>query len=306
MRVFLFIFVVAVALGLGGPGSAQDKGTLDPKPLPPLANPDDPKTPAKDLFGRKRTPANLQARAIGFYTRGCLAGGIALPVNGKNWQVMRLSRNRNWGHPDLIALLERLAAKAPRVGWNGLLVGDLAQARGGPMLTGHASHQVGLDADIWLTPMPDRELTRLEREEMSATNVVRQDKLDVDPKVWTPGHVGIIQAAAEDPAVERILVNAAIKKALCRDAKGDRAWLSKVRPWYWHNYHFHIRMGCPKDSPACKPQPATPGSDGCGAELAYWFQPKILLPEEPKSDRPRKHMTMSALPAECRQVLVAD
>ena len=105
-------------------GWAQDKGSVDPKPLPPLANPDDPKNAAKDLFGRKLTPANLQARAIGFYTRGCLAGGIALPVNGKNWQVMRLSRNRNWGHPDLIAFLERLAEKAPKVGWNGLLVGD--------------------------------------------------------------------------------------------------------------------------------------------------------------------------------------
>ena len=51
--------------------------------------------------------------------------------------------------------MERLAAKVPKVSnWPGLLVGDMAQARGGPMLTGHASHQVGLDADIWLTPMP--------------------------------------------------------------------------------------------------------------------------------------------------------
>lgn len=306
MRVFLFTFALAVALSLGVPAGAQDKGSVDDKPLPPLANPDDPKNPAKDLFGRKLAPANLQARAIGFYTRGCLAGGIALPVNGKNWQVMRLSRNRNWGHPELIALLERLAEKAPKVGWNGLLVGDLAQARGGPMLTGHASHQVGLDADIWLTPMPNRELTRREREEKMATNVVRSDKLDVDPNVWTPGHVGIIKAAAEDPAVERILVNAAIKKALCRDARGDRSWLNKVRPWYWHNYHFHIRIGCPKDSPTCKPQPPAPDGEGCGAELAYWFQPKIIAPPEPASDRPRKHMTMSALPAECRQVLMAE
>jgi penicillin-insensitive murein endopeptidase len=211
MRVFLFTFAFAAALSQVFPAWAQDKGSVDPKPLPPLEHPDDPKNPAKDLFGRKLTPANLQSRAIGFYSRGCLAGGMALPVNGKNWQVMRLSRNRNWGHPELIAFLERLAETAPKVGWNGLLVGDLAQARGGPMLTGHASHQVGLDADIWLTPMPNRELTRREREEMMATNVVREDKLDIDPKIWTPGHVGIIRAAAEDPRVERILVNAAIK-----------------------------------------------------------------------------------------------
>jgi penicillin-insensitive murein endopeptidase len=108
------------------------------------------------------------ARVIGFYSKGCLAGAKALPINGKTWQVMRLSRNRNWCHPSLVQFLERLADKGPKVGWRGLLVGDLSQARGGPMLTGHSSHQIGLDADIWLTPMPLRELTRREREEMSA------------------------------------------------------------------------------------------------------------------------------------------
>ena len=306
MKALRLALAISAIGWLCGPAAAQDRGTLNPTPLPPLANPNDPATPAKELFGRKPTPANLQARSIGFYTRGCLAGGIALPVNGQNWQVMRLSRNRNWGHPNLIDFLERLAKKAPKVGWNGLLVGDLAQARGGPMLTGHASHQVGLDADIWLTPMPNRELTRQEREELSATMVVRPDRLDIDPKVWTPGHLGILRAAAQDPGVERVLVNPAIKKALCREATGNRAWLSKVRPVYGHDYHFHVRIGCPKDSPTCKPQDATPDSDGCGAELAYWFQPKILFPPpRDPSKRPRP-TTMSDLPQECRQVLVAQ
>ena len=163
---------------------AQDKGTLNPQPLPPLAHPSDPATPAKELFARRTTPAPLAARSIGNYVRGCLSGAVALPINGKTWQVMRLSRNRNWGHPDLVKFLERLAEKVPKVaGWPGLLVGDIAQPRGGPMLTGHASHQIGLDADIWLTPMPKRELTRMEREEMSATMVVAADRKDVDPHV---------------------------------------------------------------------------------------------------------------------------
>ncbi len=293
-------------LSLAGVAHAQDPGSVNPKPLPPLANPNDPKNPAKELFARKPTPANLQARSIGFYTRGCLAGGMALPINGKTWQVMRLSRNRNWGHPDLVRSLETLAGKAPRVGWRGLLVGDMAQARGGPMLTGHASHQVGLDADIWLTPMPARELTRLEREEMSATNVVRPDRKDVDPAVWTPQHAAIIRAAAEDPQVERIIVNAAIKKALCREAGTNRGWLNKVRPWWGHNYHFHIRIVCPKDSPECKPQDPTPQSDGCGKELDYWFQDSILNPPPPREPpRPMPPLTMADLPAACRQVLVA-
>ena len=221
----------AVAFFASDAANAQDKGSLNPEPLPSLAKPDDPKTPAKELFGRKTTPAPLATRTIGFYAKGCLAGAVALPINGKTWQVMRLSRNRNWGHPSLLEFLERLADQAPKTGWHGLLVGDMSQPRGGPMLTGHASHQVGLDVDIWLTPMPDHELSRAEREEMMATMIVAENRKDVDPKVWTPAHVALIKAAAEDPQVQRIFVNAAIKKALCRDAGNDRAWLRKVQPW---------------------------------------------------------------------------
>ena len=249
----------------------------------------------------------MQARSIGFYTRGCLAGGVALPINGKTWQVMRLSRNRNWGHPELIAFMERLAEKVPKVSnWPGLLVGDMAQARGGPMLTGHTSHQVGLDADIWLTPMPKTPLSREEREEMSATNVVAEDKKDVDPKIWTPGHFAVIKAAAEDPKVERIFVNAAIKKALCREAGKDRAFLHKVRPWWGHNYHFHVRIGCPAGSPECKAQDPAGEAEGCGKDLDYWFSPGVLNPPPPKEPpKPRPPLTMADLPAGCRQVLLA-
>jgi len=228
-------------------------------------------------------------------------------VNGQTWQVMRLSRNRNWGHPKMVDFMERFAAKVPKVSdWKGLLVGDMAQARGGPMYTGHASHQVGLDADIWLTPMPDRELTRLEREEMSATNVVADDRRDVDPKIWTPDHHAVIKAAAQDPEVERIFVNAAIKKALCREATGNRSWLSKVRPFYGHNYHFHVRIHCPADSPDCKPQDPPPTGDGCGHELDFWFTPAVLNPKPPTGPvKPRPGLKMADLPAACRTVVMA-
>jgi len=287
---------------------AQDKGSVSPKPLPPLANPNDPALAAKELFGRKPQPASLAARAIGFYAKGCLAGASALPVNGETWQVMRLSRNRNWGHPDLVALLERLATKVRKVaGWPGLLVGDMSQPRGGPMLTGHASHQVGLDADIWLTPMPNRLLSREEREEMSAVMMVRQDRLDVDPKAWTPTHMPVIRAAAQEPQVERIFVNAAIKKALCREAKGDRTWLSKVRPMYGHDYHFHVRMKCPPGSGNCEAQPPPNEGEGCSAgDLAYWFSDAVLHPKPPpKPPKPKPPLTLADLPTECRQVLLA-
>jgi penicillin-insensitive murein endopeptidase len=301
------IVVAAAVLALASAAArAQDKGTLNPQPLPPLAHPNDPATPANQLFARRTTPAPLAPRAIGTYNRGCLAGAKALPINGKTWQVMRLSRDRNWGHPDLIRFLERLADKVPTVaGWPGLLVGDIAQPRGGPTLSGHASHQIGLDADIWLTPMPKRELTPAEREEMSATMVVAADRKDVDPSVWTHGYTEVIKAAAEDPVVERIFVNAAIKKALCREAGTDRAWLHKVRPWWGHDYHFHVRIRCPADNPDCHGQPPPPATEGCGSELNWWFSEGVIHPKPPPPGPVRRAILMKELPAACRQVLTA-
>jgi penicillin-insensitive murein DD-endopeptidase len=297
---------LALALALLGAGSAfaQDKGTLEPKPLPPLANPNDPSVPAKELFGRRRAPAPLTARSIGSYARGCVAGAKALPIDGETWQVMRLSRNRNWGHPRLIGFLERIAHQVPEVtGWPGLLVGDISQPRGGPMLTGHASHQLGLDADVWLTPMPDRRLSPLEREEMSAANMVRSDWRDIEPGTWTRQHTALIRHVSKQPEVARIFVNPAIKVALCREAGQDRDWLRKVRPMYGHNYHFHIRIACPPGEAGCANQTPPPSGDGCGEELAYWFTPEVM---NPKPGRPRPPMTMGQLPAECRRVLVAE
>ena len=283
--------------------TAQEKGSVDPKPLPPLANPSAPSTPAKELFGRAVVPAPMEPEPIGFYSKGCLSGGLELPMNGPNWQVMRPSRNRNWGHPALIAFLERFAPAAARAsGWPGLLIGDMSQPRGGPMLTGHASHQIGLDADVWLTPMPARELSREEREEMSATDMVREDGLDVISGVWTPGHLAVVRAAAEDPAVQRIFVNAAIKRAMCRVAAGE-PWMRKVRPYFSHNYHFHVRLYCPRGAESCRDQDATPAGDGCDASLAWWFTEEALRPRKPGKSWPP--MTMSALPAECRTVLKA-
>jgi penicillin-insensitive murein endopeptidase len=286
---------------------AQDLGSLEPQQPLPLPDHITPSMPAKQLFGSETAPADLATRTIGFYSRGCLAGGVALPVDGPDWQVMRVSRNRYWGTPQLVHFLERFAKEVPKVShWPGILVGDMSQPRGGPMLTGHASHQIGLDVDIWLKPMPPRELSRDEREEMMSTNVVRPDGLDVDPKVWTYDDLEVIRAAAEDPEVQRMFVNAAIKKALCRDARGDRSWLNKVRPFYGHDYHFHVRLACPKDQPACQAQDPVPPGDGCdNASLAFWFSPGVLHWRPPPNAKPRPALTLAELPAACRTVLLA-
>lgn len=271
-------------------------------------------TPAKQLFGGKQLPADLPSQAYGFYSKGCLAGGRAIATDGEYWQAMRLSRNRRWGHPELIATVEQLARDAAKHdGWPGLLVGDLSQPRGGPMLTGHASHQVGLDADIWLTPMPNRRFSASEREAISAISVLKPKSVVVDPKTWTDAHAGLIMRAASYPQVQRILVHPGIKKKLCDSWKGDRALLAKVRPYYGHHYHMHVRLRCPKGSTNCKAQNAVPADQGCGKVLDWWFD-VALKPKKPtKPSKPKKptkpkkprHVMLNDLPSSCTGVLNA-
>jgi penicillin-insensitive murein endopeptidase len=302
---------------------ADPKGKASDDPAKTEAAPDKdakgakgkkPPTPAKELFGAAKVPAQLASRAIGWYAKGCLSGAKGLAIDGPAWQVMRLSRNRMWGHPTLISLVERLATESKeKDGWPGLLVGDIAQPRGGPMTSGHASHQVGLDADVWLTRMPDKRLSEKEREDISATSMLAADDISVDPKVFGDGQVKLIKRAASYRLVERVLVHPAIKKALCQAAGTDRGWLAKVRPYWGHYYHMHIRIGCPSGSTICKSQPPPPGDDGCGAELTDWIKkitPKKIVEKAPipKNDKPvakKKEITMADLPAECRTVLAA-
>jgi penicillin-insensitive murein endopeptidase len=259
--------------------------------------------PAKELFGGSPLPANLAPEPIGFYSRGCMAGGVAVPPDGPHWQAMRLSRNRHWGLPILVDFIEDLARDAAaKDGWPGLLLGDMSQPRGGPMLTGHASHQVGLDADIWLTPMPSRRLSEREREDISAVPVVEPGPHEVHPNVWTAAHGRLIRRAALDPRVERIFVAPGIKKKLCEMPEAEASWLKKVRPYYGHNYHFHVRLSCPRGA-RCESQSPPPPGDGCGADLDYWFTAE---PYKPKPPGPQKQMYLSDLPPGCRDVLAAQ
>lgn len=270
---------------------------------------------ARLLFGDVKKPADMKARSIGGYVKGCLAGGKMLPINGPAWQAMRLSRNRNWGHPVLVNYVETLAKDSKdKDGWPGLLIGDLAQPRGGPMVSGHRSHQLGLDADIWLMPMPGKTLTNKERENISAVTVLAKDKISVNPKVWKPGHVTLLKRASSYPGVARIFVHPAIKKALCDAAGEDRAWLSKIRPWWGHHYHFHVRMNCPSGSPGCQNQNPPGSDDGCGKELTSWLnrvdpakRKKPAKPaKKPRVVKQRKEVQLSDLPAACKQVLEKD
>jgi penicillin-insensitive murein DD-endopeptidase len=262
---------------------------------------------ASTLFAEKKLPTLGRAVAIGYYPGGCLQGGVELPTTGPTWQVMRVSRNRNWGHPELVNFLERFAPIAAKAtGWHGILVGDMAQPRGGPLPFGHKSHQTGLDVDIWFMPMPDRVLSKDERDSLSASNLVSTDGKQVNRENWSAADVAFIRAAAEQHDVERVLVNAAIKKELCRvESNDDKRWMSKVRPWYGHADHIHVRLKCPADSPDCRAQPAVPSGDGCDKSLKHWFVDWILKLKIPANSGSARGLKLKDLPPACATVLNA-
>ncbi|MEE4347943.1 MAG: penicillin-insensitive murein endopeptidase [Paracoccaceae bacterium] len=266
---------------------------------------------AKQLFGAQKTAAAAQPAPFGGYAKGCIAGAVQLPETGPTWQAMRLSRNRNWGHPETIAFLKDLSGFAARLpGWQGLYIGDISQPRGGPMLTGHASHQIGLDADIWMLPPNRLNLSRNERENISSISLRRAEGAYVNSS-WTRQHHEVIKAAASDPRVARIFVFPGAKVQMCKDERGDRAYLRKIRPWYGHHYHFHVRLNCPRGARGCLDQDTPPPGDGCD-EAQGWVN-NILNPPPPKprdpnapKPQPRRDLTLADLPDQCVAVLRAQ
>ncbi len=257
--------------------------------------------PASKIFGAVSTPAPGHPQIFGSYAKGCFAGAVALPKDGPNWAAMRLKRNRRWAHPALADFLIRLSAGAEAAGLNGLLIGDIGQVRGGPMKSGHKSHQIGLDADIWLRPLTSRP-TAVQREAWSSYDLVK-GRRTLDEALFLKSAARAIPIAAADPAVARIFVNATIKRKLCEVTDpANRDWMRKVRPWWGHDAHFHVRLACPAGSPACKDQDPPPAGDGCGEELDWW------LTDEPytgSGSPPKPPLTLADLPEQCTAVVRA-
>ncbi|MBK5933516.1 murein endopeptidase [Rhodovulum imhoffii] len=290
-RIFL---ILMLALGLALPAGAEP--------------------PAKQLFGAQRSASPHKPAVFGAYAKGCIAGAEELPETGPTWQAMRLSRNRNWGHPETIAFIKRLSREATRHGWAGLYIGDISQPRGGPMTSGHRSHQVGLDVDIWMLPPRRLNLTRSERESLSSISVRSADQRRVNGN-FTRAHAEILKAAASDRAVDRVFVTPPVKIALCKTAtRADKGWLQKIRPIYGHHYHFHVRLKCPGDSPGCQDQRPTvaelsKGGNGCDETLTWWVTDYLNPPKTPSKPAPKQRhprdYTMADLPRQCATVVSA-
>lgn len=260
---------------------------------------------AKELFGAEKSASKHKSAPYGSYAKGCLAGGEQLSETGSTWQAMRLSRNRNWGHPETIKFIKRLSKfAAKQKGWDGLYIGDISQPKGGPMRGDHRSHQIGMDVDIWMRPPDDLNLSEAERETISSISMRRAKGAFVNSN-WTKQHHAILRRAAKDKAVARIFVFPGAKVQMCKDEKGDRSWLRKIRPWWGHYYHFHVRLACPKGVKGCVDQAPPPEGDGC-KDAEEWVN-DILNPPPPDpnapSPKPRREYVLADLPKQCAKVL---
>ena len=221
-----------------------------------------------DRWAQIAEPLAGPPSSIGFYSAGCLQGAVTLPLDGNGYAVMRPSRHRFYGHPALIGYLTDLAGRVQRETANLLLFGDLGRAPGGPMLTGHASHQNGLDADVWFTTL-SRRPTSTERESLPASSFVVGRK--TLKSSWTPAQATVLAAAADSADVNRIFVSPPIKRYMCRQYP-TASWLYRLRPWWGHDDHFHVRLKCPAGSLSCEEQDGlNPSDNGCADELTWWF-----------------------------------
>lgn len=221
-----------------------------------------------DTWERIRTPSPGPAAAIGGYSAGCLAGAEQLEPLGMGFVTMRPGRKRFYGHPDLVQYVRALGEKLKKQNLPLMLVGDLSPPRGGPMRTGHVSHQSGLDVDIWLM-MSKKTPTLAERESWGAPSyVIDRKKLKSN---WSDQQVKLVATAADFEQVNRIFVSPAIKKYFCEHFPTAQ-WLHKIRAWWSHHDHLHVRLNCSKDSPNCEPQdPLDPSVTHCGPDLDWWF-----------------------------------
>ncbi|TCT21167.1 penicillin-insensitive murein endopeptidase [Thiobaca trueperi] len=250
-------------------------------------------------WGAITQPSSGAPQVIGATANGCIGGAEILPATGPGYVSVRRFRNRYYGHPNLLRFISDLGRAQQRRHDQLVMVGDLSQPRGGRMSSSHRSHQNGLDVDIWFTLAPSpAAANRLMDKTTDPPSMVRSDGLFVSER-WGENQRLLIESAARHPAVDRIFVNAAIKRALCEETRGDRGWLRKVRPWRGHDAHFHVRLACPSDSPQCVMQDPLPPGDGCGADLAWWFSEEARKPSKggaPTAPEP-------VMPAACQAVL---
>lgn len=246
-------------------------------------------------WSKYSSPAGSNPEIHGTYSAGCLAGARALPLQSPHYYVMNSSRNRFHGHPELVGFVQTMSAEIYKRKLGLSLIGDLSQVRGGPMLSGHNSHQIGLDVDVWFRRVSEAEKKQLSPEQIDRLELLYLAENDRMTKEWNESYLEVLKLVAENEKVERIFVNPAIKREIC-GTHGGQTWLRKLRPWWGHDEHFHVRLACPKDSPTCQAQAPPDEGDGCGDDLAWWFSAEAKEEAAKRGQTPR---TDPRLPEAC-------
>ena len=173
----VLLVVAVLAAALVAPGAPRTPDPSQAKGAAPRAPPDPPAPPATRAHAPAPPPSSpppprirwRQSTPLGLPYAGRLVNGVALPAEGEHfftWDPVReRSPNRPWrrvGTDGLVRITLRVVRgfalahpNAPRVG-----IGDLSRPHGGdfgPQFggVGHASHQNGLDVDVYY-PRRDR------------------------------------------------------------------------------------------------------------------------------------------------------
>ncbi len=253
-------------------------------------------------------PSASRPAPIGCYAKGCIAGAVPLPVNGPSWQVMRLSRNRNWGHPDLVAYSKSSPRDAPRM------------TAGRPPRRRHVAAARRPDADRPCQP-PDRarcrHLVPADARPHAVGRGARDDQLDLADQrqrlerrsgIWTDGFMPPSRSAPRPTRRSRASSSTpAIKQELCDDGR-HRPRLAAQDP---------ALVGPRRPFPCPAVLPAGPGRlrrSGRAAARRWlrrgtrlWSEPPPPPPKEPTVQpiKPPPPMIMADLPAACSVVLKA-
>lgn len=236
--------------------------------------------------------------SIGKYNAGCVKDSVELPETGLGYQVIRTSRKRNHGNKVLIDFIKRFTTDFSKKYKANVLIADISKEGGGPILDDHSSHQSGLDADILLLHnRNENELyTVPEREMLKPVSKLNGAKNKIDFNKWSPLNGELLKTAASYGEVDRIFINPAIKKHLCGKYGGEN-WLKKLRPWWGHDGHFHVRLSCPEDNTKCVDF-ESPRNIECGSELTWWFSKDAYEKLKNKRSKPKTEKDI-ILPKEC-------
>jgi penicillin-insensitive murein endopeptidase len=255
---------------------------------------------------RIKAPAEGRPESIGSPSAGCLRGAAALTTESvQGYILMRPSRGRNFGHPRLVTLIEEIAKERASRKQAPLLIGDLGLPRGGPTMSAHSSHQTGLDADIWYHQHRQwkgrKTVSIRDRERLYAPGMVDKKRLAVT-RAFGNDQRELLRSFAISPEVDRILVHFAIKRELCQRMPRE-PWIRKIRPWFGHDHHFHVRLACSPSDPLCRKGDPIPEGNGCDDTLDWWWSDEARAEATKNLDR-QEHPVMPNLPVECAPLSV--